>query len=148
MVIQMFKNILLAVDGSDSNKIAANDAVDIAKSMGAKLTAAYVIIDPKTTAHRFEDGISSDAVIKEAENAASDAFKFVSKKAKDAGIELKTQILLANNPGNAIVEMSSDYDLVICGSLGLTGVKKALMGSVSSTIVKNAECPVLISRSE
>jgi len=146
-VIHTYKNILLAIDGSDNNKVAAIDAVDIAKSMGAKLTAAYVVIDPKATVHRFSDGLSSDALIQEGEKAASDAFKFVTKKAEEAGIEFKTQILLANNPGNAIVAVSSEYDLVVCGSLGLSGVKKALMGSVSSTIARNAECPVLISRS-
>jgi len=144
----VYKNILLAVDGSDNNKVAAADAVDIAKSMAASLTAAYVIIDPKTTSHRFVDSPSSDSIISEGMANAANAFKFVSEKASEAGINIKTVTLIASNPGNAIVDVSADYDLIICGSLGLTGVKRALMGSVSSTIVKNAVCPVLISRSE
>ncbi len=41
----MFKSILVAVDGSDSNSVAVNTAITLAKEQGSKLTALSVF-DP------------------------------------------------------------------------------------------------------
>lgn len=37
-------------------------------------------------------------------------------------------------------------DLVIVGSIGLTGVERALIGSVSEAVVRGAGCPVVVAR--
>jgi nucleotide-binding universal stress UspA family protein len=41
---------------------------------------------------------------------------------------------------------SNDVNLIIIGSRGRTGFKKLLLGSVSSNIIKNAHCTVLVIR--
>ncbi len=38
--------------------------------------------------------------------------------------------------------------LIVMGSRGLGGVKRALMGSVSDSVVRHAHCPVLVVRPE
>ena len=38
--------------------------------------------------------------------------------------------------------------MVVVGSRGLGGVKRALMGSVSDSVVRHAHCPVLVVRNE
>ena len=39
-------------------------------------------------------------------------------------------------------------DLIVMGSRGLGGVRRALMGSVSDSVVRHAHCPVLVVRQE
>ncbi len=141
----MYSKILLAVDGSDNNRTAAHEAVDIAKAMNAELTAVYVLADMEPAPNAFGADASLSTKQAIAEKSSKDALDFITVIAKDNGVELKT-LILHGNPGKEIVKISKDYDLVVCGSLGLTGISKMLMGSVSSTIVKYSDCPVLISR--
>jgi nucleotide-binding universal stress UspA family protein len=39
-------------------------------------------------------------------------------------------------------------DLIVMGSRGLRGVRRALIGSVSDSVVRHAHCPVLVVRAE
>ncbi|MDQ3737093.1 MAG: universal stress protein, partial [Actinomycetota bacterium] len=39
-------------------------------------------------------------------------------------------------------------DLVVVGSRGLGGIRRALLGGVSDSVVRHAHCPVLVVRTE
>jgi nucleotide-binding universal stress UspA family protein len=63
--------------------------------------------------------------------------------------ELKTEIVEgAKSAATTIMEYaeSENIDLIIIGSRGRTSFKKLLLGSVSSDIIKNAHCAVLVIR--
>jgi nucleotide-binding universal stress UspA family protein len=63
--------------------------------------------------------------------------------------ELKTEIIEgAKSAATTIMEYaeSENIDLIIIGSRGRTSFKKLLLGSVSSDIIKNAHCAVLVIR--
>jgi nucleotide-binding universal stress UspA family protein len=49
-----------------------------------------------------------------------------------------------------IVQVAEDIGagLIVMGSRGLGGVRRALMGSVSDSVVRHAHCPVLVVRPE
>jgi nucleotide-binding universal stress UspA family protein len=49
-----------------------------------------------------------------------------------------------------IVELAEELGagLVVVGSRGLGGIRRALMGSVSDSVVRHAHCPVLVVRRE
>jgi nucleotide-binding universal stress UspA family protein len=141
----MYSKVLLAVDGSDNNKSATLEAIDIVKAMGASLTAVYVSSGTSVKPNAFGGDVSGTERKNIADTAAEEAFAFVKKSAASAGIELET-LILVGNPGKEIAKITKDYDLVVCGSLGLSGISRMLMGSVSSDIVKYSYCPVLISR--
>ena len=51
-------------------------------------------------------------------------------------------------PDTAIVEMAEELGtgLIVMGSRGLGGVRRALLGSISDSVVRHAHCPVLIVR--
>ena len=141
----MIGKILVAVDGSDNNNKAVDEAIELAKALGANLTAVHVTTqaDVKPNAFGGDAGAQERAAIVEKES--KEAFHYVNKAAAAAGIEANC-LLIAGNPSNEIVELTSQYDLIVCGSLGRTGISKVLMGSVSSAIVKYAKCPVMITR--
>ncbi|MBR7152486.1 MAG: universal stress protein, partial [Candidatus Methanomethylophilaceae archaeon] len=47
-------------------------------------------------------------------------------------------------PVNVIVDESSNYDVIVMGTLGRTGVSKFLMGSVAEKVVRASRCPVMV----
>ena len=140
----MFKKILIAVDGSDSNKVAVDQAIELTKTVNGTLTAICVF-DIGTY------GVIGQSVATGAEQELIDstfaaALTYVRDKAKEAGISLTIKTV-SGRPAEAIVAESANHDLVVSGSLGRTGVKRALMGSVAETVVRLAHCPVLVVRS-
>jgi nucleotide-binding universal stress UspA family protein len=46
----------------------------------------------------------------------------------------------------AALDRDTSIDLVVVGSHGRTGIKRALLGSVSEKVVRHARCPVLVAR--
>ncbi len=141
----MFAKILVAVDGSENNVIAVKNAISITKSMGSELTAIFVVPGADLKPNAFGGDVSADERLNIAQKATDEAFSYIEAECSKEGVELKT-LVVAGNPTAELVKATADYDLVICGSLGKTGVKKALLGSVSSELAKSSKCHVLISR--
>jgi nucleotide-binding universal stress UspA family protein len=61
----------------------------------------------------------------------------------DRSIELEER-LVEGDAGDALVSESAGADLVVVGSHGRTGIKAALLGSVSRHVVDRAACPVVV----
>jgi len=141
----MWSKILLAVDGSENNKIAVKRAISLAKGMGSEVTAIHVVGGVELKYNIFGGEVSQEERQKIIDAESKKAFEYIEAIATNESVELKT-IVKCGNPGKEIVKISNDYDVIVCGSLGLTGKSKILMGSVSSDIVRNAECAVLIAR--
>nr|WP_317853550.1 universal stress protein [Neobacillus sp. Marseille-Q6967] len=56
--------------------------------------------------------------------------------------------MIEGNPGQMIVDFvkQNDADIVVMGSMGLSGLKKLFLGSGSHYVVQKATCPVLITK--
>jgi nucleotide-binding universal stress UspA family protein len=65
--------------------------------------------------------------------------------AQKEGIEIRTKVIFGD-PGQAIVKfsMEEEFDVIIIGNRGMGHLKEMVMGSVSSTVIHNAKCPVLL----
>jgi nucleotide-binding universal stress UspA family protein len=61
------------------------------------------------------------------------------------GVTVKN-VLLADEPGKALVDVSRDADLLAVGRRGLGGFKGLLLGSVSQKCLHHAHCPVVLVR--
>ncbi len=53
-------------------------------------------------------------------------------------------------PDKEIVALANELNagLIAMGSRGMSGIRRALMGSVSDSVVRHAHCPVLVVRKE
>lgn len=133
----MFQNIMVAVDGSESNKIAVDMAVDLAKKYGAKLTAVTVFDSSRN------EGMNYQKEFVQASNEKALAYAVL--KADQEGCTCST-LQSFGNPASTLLDLSKDFDLIICGNLGRTGMKRLLLGSVSEKLIRFARCPVLVAR--
>jgi nucleotide-binding universal stress UspA family protein len=64
-------------------------------------------------------------------------------------ISVQRLVIRNANPRTTICEVAKKHqaELIVIGSRGLSSIKRALIGSVSDYVVKNAECPVLVVKS-
>ncbi len=140
------RQILIAIDGSETAKEAADFGVEMVGCSGAKVYVIYVI---ETTPYRSVplDQIWSNSVLEEYEKEGHEATSYVEKIAKDAGMEVESRVL-KGNPAEKIVTFAEDnnIDMIIMGSLGKGGYERLVMGSVSEKVMRHAKIPVLVVR--
>ncbi|HEX6755629.1 MAG TPA: universal stress protein [Mycobacteriales bacterium] len=62
------------------------------------------------------------------------------------GVEVQRAVIENRHPAEALLELSSDADLLVVGSRGHGGFSQLLLGSVSHAVVLHAACPVVVVR--
>jgi nucleotide-binding universal stress UspA family protein len=128
--------ILLATDGSKDAELAASTAIELANKTGSELHVVHIV------------DLVSSVVLDEAD--ARELLDALVKRLEDAGSVSAQAHLSEGVPAAEIVALGEDIDagLIVVGSRGLGGVRRALMGSVSDTVTRHAHCAVLVVRRE
>ena len=145
----MFRSIVVGTDGSDTAQKAVDEAVDLAKALGAKLwlVSAY---EPVPKARLREEARQTPADLQwmvnpreEVDSTMSDAADVV----RGAGVEVET-CAREGDPADAILDVAEerDADLIVVGNKGMTGARRFLLGSVPNKVSHHAPCSVLIVR--
>jgi len=153
-----FSRVLVAIDGSISSMRTIDYAISIAMKNNSQLVILYVIDVYKypylPSSIILAPTFGSEKYLEERNEAEGQMNKIKEKykqKTKNNidSKELKTEIVEgAKSAATTIMEYaeSENIDLIIIGSKGKTSFKKLLLGSVSSDIIKNAHCAVLVIR--
>jgi nucleotide-binding universal stress UspA family protein len=146
----MFKNILLATDGSAASEHAAQLAVSLARTHGAKLTALYVA-DPYPYMGVGEvNPMGYQAYSAAAQQLAATAHAKVDSFCKVGGAAVPLEARLVEDVGAAsgIVQTAVEVgaDLIVVGSHGRSGIARLMLGSVASRVVAESPIPVLVCR--
>ena len=153
-----FSRVLVAIDGSISSMRTIDYAISIAMKNNSQLVILYVIDVYKypylPSSIILAPTFGSEKYLEERNEAEGQMNKIKEKykqKTKNNidSKELKTEIVEgAKSAATTIMEYaeSENIDLIIIGSKGRTSFKKLLLGSVSSDIIKNAHCAVLVIR--
>jgi nucleotide-binding universal stress UspA family protein len=144
--------ILVATDGSEQAALALTTAADLSKNTNSELHVAYVF--PTAVQRPFPNPIlarPADEMAHELEEAMHQAQSFLDREleqVKGEGVTVADSHLVRGRPDREIVHLSEEIGagLIVMGSRGLGGVRRALMGSVSDSVVRHAHCPVLIVR--
>ena len=155
-----FKKILVAIDGSDSSKRAAQVALGLAEGLKADMVLLHAISPPTNyygSTIPTPSGVAAppisqheiDAYYDYARRAAKGMVENIESQARRGGVKVKTDFPQGIS---SVVETIIDHaesekaDLVVVGTRGLGGFKKLLLGSVSSGVVSHASTPVLVVR--
>ena len=146
--------ILLATDGSEEAQLALSTAVDQANSTNSELHLVTVgpwNPDPAYATHEvsfrwqtYEE--VTEVIGKEAQQILDEQVK----KIKEAGGAVQEAHLRRGRKDQEIVRLAEEIGagLIVVGSRGRGGVRRALMGSVSDSVVRHAHCPVMVVRKE
>jgi len=145
----MFKNILIATDGSELALKAVEHGIALAKSIGAKVTVVTVslpfhvfTLDPLVV----ED--TADQYKKRMQDHASKLLGSVAGAAKAAGIACETVQVEHEHPYRAIIDTATSRgcDLITMASHGRRGVSALLLGSETVKVLTHSKIPVLVHR--
>nr|WP_315594672.1 universal stress protein [uncultured Cupriavidus sp.] len=148
----MFQSILVAIDGSRSADLALDKAIDIARAMHARIEVLHVTLDPDFL---FDTSVMSPREMRK--RTAEYGHKILGaaeQRLQRAKVSGKTTLLDEFvTPGQvpAVVcahAESIGADLLVCGTHGLRGIRRLVLGSVSEGVVRQARSPVLLVRSE
>jgi nucleotide-binding universal stress UspA family protein len=144
--------ILLATDGSEEAQLALSTAVDQANSTNSELHVVTVgpwNPDPAYATHEasfrwqnYEDVI--EGIGKETQQILDEQVKMV----EEAGGTVQEAYVRRGRKDQEIVRLAEQIGagLIVMGSRGRAGVRRALMGSVSDSVVRHAHCPVMVVR--
>jgi nucleotide-binding universal stress UspA family protein len=139
--------ILLALDGSEESSAAAQTAVDLAERMESELHVVYVgVVRP--VSHPERRGYH--ALYEELQERAQRLLDEQVNQLQSAGRTVVKAHLRMGRPDEEIVVLGEEIaaGLIVTGSRGLGGIKRALMGSVSDSVVRHAHCSVMVVRRE
>ena len=146
----MYENILVPTDGSDTATVAVEHAVDIAAKYGATVHALYVV-DPDWLAYslgseqldRIRQGNFGE--MEDVEADAAEATGVVADAARDHDIEV-TEAIRGGTPHEIITNYADTeaVDLIVMGSHGRSGVRRALLGSVTERVLRSSHVPTLV----
>jgi nucleotide-binding universal stress UspA family protein len=147
----MYKNLLVATDGSKLSGKAVVHALALAKAVGAKVTAFYAAPDYPMPA--YADGVVYEPVSRKeySKLAAEDADKILSAvtaKAKAEGVECKTTFSIAAAPWEAILDAAkkNKCDGIVMASHGRRGLSAVLLGSETQKVLTHTKLPVTVVR--
>ena len=152
------KHILVPTDGSEGALKAASFAGDLARSLDARVSLLMVQSDDLVVASAW--GASGfPAGPPQGTMSVEEVRNILEKRVREKELPDTVKALgklnavpeLTTTWGQAAEEISrfateNNVDLIVIGSHGRSGIRKAILGSVSHAVANQAPCPVTIVR--
>ncbi|MBL4571719.1 MAG: universal stress protein [Gammaproteobacteria bacterium] len=149
-------HILVPTDGSDGALHAAELAGNFARSLGAKVTLLYVQDDAHILSNAWaasnlpvdgeEDSSSVERVRSSLEKHAHENELPATAEALGKLAKEPDSIVTWGHSSEEICRYATNHnvDLIVIGSHGRSGLKRAFLGSVSQAVANQASCPVTL----
>ena len=134
--------ILVATDDSQFSNAAVCQAINLAKVCSSKIYAISVIeVNPEFEA-------VAPGFVEKIEDETRKHLESVKAKINGEGLECETIIHQGEEPYEYIVAEAEKQkvDIIVMGSHGSTGLKRLLMGSVTSRVIGHSHCSVLVAK--
>ncbi|HEY0938955.1 MAG TPA: universal stress protein [Steroidobacter sp.] len=147
----MYKNILIAVDGSSASERGLAEGLRLAKATGGKVILLHVV-----NALLLESEAASTAYFQAlAESFQKQGEEILGKAAaaaREAGVAFEQKLVvkigaLASDEIVAVAK-SSKVDLIVIGTHGRRGLKRVVMGSDAELVLRQSPVPVLMVREQ
>ena len=137
----MFLNILVAVDGSPSSKLALGRATDLARAGNAKLT--LITVAPPVSSYVALAGTSPETMAEELDKWAEGVLDDAARTLPEGINAHKVQ--RSGHAGPEILEeiRRGGYDLIVLGTRGRGRAQEGVLGSVNGYLHFHARVPIL-----
>jgi len=141
------RSIVVGTDGSEPADEAVRQATDMASREGAQLHLVTAYPDPQILRERTTGTGGGSYTIVDLREVAETLVQRAARDARSNGVEVETHVR-EGQPAEVIIDVANQEqaDLIVVGSRGLTGIKRYLLGSVSSKVSEHAPCSVMIVR--
>ena len=139
-----YSKVFVALDGTEQQDFVLARAIKVAANNGAKLYIGHVI---DSTALESAGSYPVDLVngLEEAfRNSIAEQVQEAEENEDIAGVEI---IVKAGRIRETLKDEMLDViqpDLVMCGARGLSSIKYALLGSISTFLLRSTECDILV----
>jgi len=160
----MYKNILIPTDGVRTCESAISHGVELAKAIGAKVTALH--ITPKLSPHEILEIYHPQLLVggHDAENAqaamahieelhkdvADKSLSAIEKVANEMGVACEVVYVKGQAPADGIMKTADEKkcDLIFMSTHGALGLAGAIFGTVTTKVLSHSKVPVLVQRCE
>lgn len=148
----MFEKIMVPLDGSELAERALPLATTLAKQGGGTLLLLRVpVFDlqdsllPVVTEHY--DARWREYTLEDAMRAAGAYLDRLAASLRERGIVVQTRVA-EGDPAGIIIDMAQTekVDLIVMSPRGITGLTRWVFGSVTERVLRQAHCPILVSR--
>ena len=143
-----YNKIFAALDGGATQEAVVRRAMSIAHDNNAEVVLGHVIDSVPYEAN----GIDFAALIDDGHDRIEEELKkYLTRARNDECIPSVDLQVRAGRVSETLMESLIEPinpDLVICGVRGLSNIKYAFVGSVSTHLIRNAPCDVLVGRPE
>jgi nucleotide-binding universal stress UspA family protein len=143
------ETIVLATDGSPSAAEATKRALELARALEATLVVVAVehVTVPSYGYYGYAEVLDELRKIEHAH--VDDVLEHVKKAAIEAGVECEV-VHTAGSIAEKICGLaeSREAEIIVVGAHGWGSVRRLLHGSVSSAVLHDAPCPVLVVRGQ
>jgi nucleotide-binding universal stress UspA family protein len=140
----MYRKLLVAYDGSEGAKQALEAGIGLTKIHGGELWVLAV----QEKLPRFSGTIDE---VQEEKGFANQQYGLLladaQARAEKAGVAVKT-LMRPGHPAQTIINVAREgqFDLILVGHSGLSGVWAAFLGTTAEKVSRHAPCSVLIVR--
>ncbi len=141
----MLKTIVVALDGSELSERVIQTLQELQLQPSTKIILSHVILPVESELEQIADRPHSEAELLPYPHIEKQLQSYQAKLPGESELEIVT-----GDPCEEIIRLANIYhaDLIVIGSRGLTGVKRIIQGSVSSQVVEDAPCSVLVVKPE
>ena len=139
----MYKVIVVGTDGSDRATVAVREAMELARMTGAKLHAVQVV--HPAVRHGFSDTAQGQFEIDKLREKTERTSAALLAEAEQQGVSAEVHTP-AGDVADALIGVAEAVgaDLLVVGNLGMSGVKRLVLGSVPNKVSHHCPCSLLI----
>jgi nucleotide-binding universal stress UspA family protein len=139
------KQILVAVDGSPESHAAIDYAVLLAVALNASITLVHVTEVPNQMIGVVPGATVANVAATSRQSAVRGLDALVAYVHGQGFTRVRSLIESASSVAGAIRERAllDNYDLIVMGTHGRSGVARFVLGSVAEGVLRQAACPVL-----
>lgn len=143
----MYRNILIATDGSKLATDAARQGIALAKRLDSKVTV-LTVTEPFYWHHPHTPAEAQPDYVQAAARDAKAILAGLADAAKSAGVTCETVHVEKGPPYLSIIEtaQAKNCDLIVMGSHGRSGVAAVVLGSHTVKVLTHSKIPVLVYR--
>jgi len=143
----MYERILVPIDGGTTSKQGLKEAVKIAKCHGSRIRLIH-IVDELPVVEPFGGSGGEEIVMAQLRDIGRSLLDSSAAEVRQCNVAVETELVeQIGSPASALIlraAVQSRADLIVCGTHGRTGLRRAVLGSTAEEIVRRSSSPVLL----